>query len=271
MPSRERSFRVEAVVLRHNDWGEADRLLSLFTLELGKVRTVAKGVRKLRSRKAGHLEPFTRASLLLARGRDTLLVTQAETIDAYLPLREDLMCTTYASYVVELLDRFTYEEGENRGLFHLLVETLSRLAASRLPGKTVEAGSERLLQELSVRYYEMRLLDLVGFRPQLFYCLGCQEEIKPQDQFFSADRGGVLCPKCATKVPEARPITMNVLRYLRHFQRSNWNEAARAPLSAALNREIEFIMQYYLTYLLERGLNTPRFLRHLRSNGERSL
>jgi len=268
MPSRERSFRVEAVVLRHNDWGEADRLLSLFTLELGKVRAVAKGVRKLRSRKAGHLEPFTRTSLLLARGRETLLVTQAETVDAYLPLREDLMCTTYASYVVELLDRFTYEEGENGALFRLLVETLSRLASSRALEKPADANSERLLQELSVRYYEMRLLDLVGFRPQLFYCLGCQQEIKPQDQFFSASRGGVICPNCAQDVPEARPITMNVLRYLRHFQRSNWNEVAPAPLSAALNREIEITMQYYLTYLLERGLNTPRFLRHLRSGGE---
>ena len=268
MPSRERSFRVEAVILRHNDWGEADRLLTLFTLELGKVRSVAKGVRKLRSRKAGHLEPFTRASLLLARGRETLLVTQAETIDAYMPLREDLLAATYASYVVELLDRFTYEEGENRGLYRLLTETLSRLASSRSTDPSLETGSERLLQDLSVRYYEMRLLDLVGFRPQLFVCLGCQEEIKPQDQFFSAERGGVLCPKCARGVTEARPVTMNVLRYLRHFQRSNWNEAARAPLSAALNREIEMVMQYYLTYLLERGLNTPRFLRHLRSNEE---
>ncbi len=219
---------MEAVILRHNDWGEADRMLSLFTLELGKVRAVAKGVRKLRSRKAGHLEPFTRSSLLLARGREMLLVTQAETVDAYLPLREDLMCTTYASYVVELLDRFTYEEGENQALFRLLVETLSRLASSRTLGDSSAAGSERLLQELSVRYYEMRLLDLVGFRPQLFYCLGCQAEIKPQDQFFSAEKGGVLCPNCVKDVPEARPITMNVLRYLRHFQRSNWNEAAHA-------------------------------------------
>ena len=68
MPARERSFRVDAVVLRHSDWGEADRLLVMFTRELGKVRAIAKGVRKLRSRKAGHLEPFTRSNLLLACG-----------------------------------------------------------------------------------------------------------------------------------------------------------------------------------------------------------
>ena len=65
-----RSFRAEAVVLRHSDWGEADRLLTLFTREAGKTRAIAKGARKIRSRKAGHLEPFTRVCLMLARGRD---------------------------------------------------------------------------------------------------------------------------------------------------------------------------------------------------------
>jgi len=123
MPDRQRSLRVEAVVLRHSDWGEADRLLGLFTRELGKVRAVAKGARKPRSRKAGHLEPFTQVSLLLARGRDTLIVTQAEAIDAHLALREDLVRVGYAAYVVELLDRFTYEEGEHVALYRLLAET----------------------------------------------------------------------------------------------------------------------------------------------------
>ena len=114
MPSSERTLRTEVVVLRHTDWGEADRLLVLFSREAGKLRAVAKGVRKLHSRKAGHLEPFTRVKLLLARGRDFWIVTQAETVDAYLPIREDLVRTAYAAYVIELLDRFTYEEGENR-------------------------------------------------------------------------------------------------------------------------------------------------------------
>jgi DNA repair protein RecO (recombination protein O) len=109
-----RSFRVEAVVLRHSDYGEADRLLTLYTRQLGKTRVLAKGARKIASRKAGHIEPFTHVKLQLARGRDMLLVTQADTVDAYLPLREDLILISQASYVLELLDRFTYEdESEN--------------------------------------------------------------------------------------------------------------------------------------------------------------
>jgi DNA repair protein RecO (recombination protein O) len=251
MSSRIRSQRVEAIVLRHMDWGEADRLLWLFTREMGKVRVVAKGIRKPRSRKAGHLEPFTRAVLLLAYGRDLPIVTQAEAKDVYLTLREDLVRVGYASYIIELLDRFTYEEGENISLYRLLSETLSRINKEEDPA-------------FAVRYYEVRLLDLVGFRPQLLTCVNCGEEIRAEDQFFSFEKGGVICPKCGLKEAGVRPVSMPALKILRHFQRSNYVEAQRARLSTAIDGELENLMGSYLSYLLERGLNTPAFLKRVR-------
>jgi DNA repair protein RecO (recombination protein O) len=264
---RVRSFRVEAVILRHSEWGEADRMLTLYTRELGKVGALAKGARKLRSRKAGHLEPFAQASLLLARGRDILLVTQADTLAAYSALRDNLMLTTYAAYVVELLDRFTYEEGENQALYQLLVDTLSRLeaVAQRAAGSQAAEPAPSGEAEPVVRYYEMRLLDLTGFRPQLFQCSGCGKAIEPEDQYFSAETGGALCPKCG-ELPgrSVRPVSLQALKYMRHYQRSSFREAARAQPAIITQREIESLMQYYLTYILERGLNTPAFLRRLR-------
>jgi len=251
MPLRVRSHRVEAIVLRHADWGEADRLLWLFTREQGKIQAVAKGVRKPRSRKAGHLEPFTRVILLLASGRDLPIITQAEAKEAYLTLREDLVRMGYASYVIELLDRFTYEEGENIALFKLLSETLSRVSLETQP-------------VFAVRYYEVRLLDLVGFRPQLLHCVNCGEEIQAEDQYFSFEKGGVICPKCGVKEPGTRPISVAALRILRHFQRSAYVEAQRARLSALVDQELETLMGQYLTYLLERGLNTPAFLQRVK-------
>ncbi|HVN55476.1 MAG TPA: DNA repair protein RecO [Anaerolineaceae bacterium] len=254
MPDRERSYRVETVVLRHSDWGEADRILVLYTREGGKIRAVAKGARKLRSRKAGHLEPFTRVTLMLARGREMPIITQAETVEAYLPLREDLLRTGYAAYVVELLDRFTYEEGENRGLYRLLVDTLERISTTPDP-------------QLAVRYYEIHLLDLLGFRPDLVHCAQCGQEIRPEDQYFSAQLGGVLCPRCGRTHTDAKPVSLNALRFLRHLQRSTFAEAARAKIPAAVQAEMESLLQYYLTYLLERSLNTPAFLRTVRQAG----
>jgi len=246
-----RSFRVEAVVLRHADWGEADRLLTLYTRERGKVRAIAKGARKIRSRKAGHLEPFTRVTLQLARGHDLLIVTQADTLDAYLPIHENLVKTSHASYVVELLDRFTYEDDtENTSIFRLLTEALTRL------GKEADPW-------LASRYYEVRLLDLLGYRPHLFTCAKCGREIKAENQFFSAAQGGVLCPTCGTGMPGVWSVSVEALKYLRHFQRSSYSDAQRARPAAEVQDEVEALLQRYVTYLLERALNSPDFIRQI--------
>lgn len=248
-----RSFRVDAVVLRHSDYGEADRLLTLYTRQLGKTRAVAKGARKIASRKAGHIEPFTHVKLQLAKGRDMLILTQADTVDAYQPLREDLILTSHASYVLELLDRFTYQdETENSAIFRLLTDTLSRLALKADPW-------------LVIRYYEMRLLDHLGFRPQLFECANCHREILPEDQFFSYSAGGVICPRCAQGLRNIRTISVETLKYLRHFQRSNYAEASKARPPADIQNEAESLMQGYFTYLLERELNTPGFLKSIKA------
>ncbi len=246
-----RSFRVDAVVLRHSEYGEADRLLTLFTRQLGKIHALAKGVRKIASRKAGHLEPFTHVRLQLAHGKGMFLVTQADTVDAYLPLRDDLVLTGHAAYVLELLDRFSYEDQtENPAAFRLLTETLARLAAHAEPW-------------VVLRYYEMRLLDLVGFRPQLFECANCGREIQPEDQFFSFTAGGVICPRCGHGLPNLHLISLETLKYLRHFQRSSYAEATRAHPSPDVRGEAERLMQGYFTYLLERELNTPGFLKKI--------
>lgn len=247
-----RSFRLEAVVLRHSDWGEADRLLVLYSLQQGKTRAVAKGVRKMTSRKAGHLEPFTHVNLQLSRGRDLAIVTQAETIQAYPRIREDLTLTGCAAYVIELLDRFIPDDDLGvPGLFRLLIETLTRIASEPDPW-------------LAVRYYEMRLLDFLGFRPRLFECVNCGREILAEDQFFSYGQGGAVCPFCAERVKGLLPISLEALKFLRHFQRSTWKETLRAHPDAAAHRELETIMQGYFTYLLERELNTPGFIRSVK-------
>src|SRR5260370_17468094 len=99
-------------------------MVTLFTPDLGKVRVVAKGIRKPRSRKAGHLELFTCSKLLLAVGRDLDIITQAEGVDPYRPLRDDLLRGAYGAYMVELLDRFTPDEEENAEIYSLLPQGL---------------------------------------------------------------------------------------------------------------------------------------------------
>ncbi len=248
---RERSVKIEAIVLRRSDFGEADRLLTLYSRELGKVKAIAKGARKPQSRKTGHVELFMRTQFVLAQGRDLDIITQAEMIAGYQPLREDLVHTTYAAYLVELLDAFTPEEEKNRALYELLVNSLTWLAESR-----------NFL--LIARYYELRLLALAGYQPQLFQCVGCGTPVQEQDQFFSAEQGGILCPECAASERRARPISAAAVKVLRFLQTRSWDSVKALQLRRPLHTELESILHFYIVSLLERELRSTDFLHRLR-------
>jgi len=257
MPSRHRSIRTEGVILRRRDFGEKDRLLTIFTRRMGRVGVIAKGVRNPGSKKAGHVEMFMRSSMLIAKGRNLHILTQAEVIDAYPSLRETLAGIGYGSYVAELLDAFTYEEGSNLPLYRLLVKTLERLDRGHDP-------------DLVLRSYELRLLGEVGFRPQLFHCVDCREEIREEDQFFSGALGGVVCPDCGGKHPSARvrPVQARTLKYLRHLQRTPYPRLQGLRIPEALRPHLEGVMGYYLTTILEDKLRTPDVMARIQSNLE---
>ena len=154
-------YRTEAVVLKRSDFGEADRLVTLYTPNLGKLRVIAKGIRRPVSKMAGHLELFTHSQPLLAKGRNLDLITQSETIESFRALRENLVRTTLAHYVAELTERLTPEHLEDYPLYRLLVETLRR----------IDTGSQ---PDVAVRYFEVQLLDNLGYRPQLQHCVQCR-------------------------------------------------------------------------------------------------
>lgn len=249
--SKPRTFRSEAIVLKRTDFGEADRLLTLYSREFGKLKAIAKGARKPQSRKTGHVDLFMRTQFLFAKGQSLSIITQADTVETYAALRTDLMRMTHASYMAELLDQFVVDEDPNRPLYQLFSDGLSWCAmGEQLP--------------LATRFYELHLLSLTGFQPQLFRCVGCNEPIKEQNQFFSAELGGVLCPSCYAKDRNGRSLTATALKVLRYLQSRDWETVKGLNLKRPLQIEIETIMLHYLTYTLERNLKSVTFLHRLR-------
>ncbi len=256
--ARERLYRTEAVILRRQALGAPARLLTMYTPGRGKVRAIAKGVRRPTSRKAGHVELFMHSALLVAKGRNLDIVTQAEVIHPFRALRDDLERIAYAHHAVELLDRFSSEGEENRPLFALLVETLDRLCEARdLP--------------LTVRFYELRLLALEGYQPQFFRCLHCADVIQPVTNYFDPAEGGVLCPRCGEGLigrpgmpTRARPVSLNALKVLRFLQTRDYDTSSRLRLTPETAYEIESLMLHYITYVLERSIRSFDFIRRLR-------
>jgi DNA repair protein RecO (recombination protein O) len=249
---RQRLYRLSAIVLRRRDMGEADRLLTVFGRDQGKMTLLAKGVRRQASRKAGHIEPFTYTELLVAKGKSLDIVTQAETIEAHRHVREDLWRSTWAYYVVELADAFTQELDPNSLLFDLLLETLGRLDATDVD------------PALAVRYYELHMLALAGYQPQLFRCVQCNELLKPEVNFLSLDSGGCLCPKHGANRGDTAALSLPVLKVLRYLQTREWEEVSLLRLSPEVSRQIEQVLARYIVYHLERSLRSPVFLEKLR-------
>ena len=263
MGHRERVYQTEAIVLRRTDWGEADRLLTVFTPKRGKLRLVAKGARKPSSRKSGHVELFSHTQLLVAVGREVDIVTQADTVEAFIGLRRDLLRTTYAYYVAEMAEAFTGEQDENEAVFWLLRATLVEL--STLLGDAEKTTETELANVLSLlaRHYELRLLSLVGYQPQLFSCAVCGQPLEPQVNYMSAAEGGVVCPACGHDRVGTLELSVNALKILRFLQSREWETCRLLSLSPAGRDEVERVMSDYITYHLERKVRSVDFLRRL--------
>ncbi len=252
MPREERSFRTSALILKRRDFGESDRLLTVLTPLHGKVNAIAKGARKPTSKKTGHVELFTHVDMLINRGRDLFIVSQAEVTKPYLKLRDDLRRSAYASYITELTTRFILDEDTNtQTAFELLDSAFGWLNDGDDP-------------RLAVRYFEMHLLDDVGFRPELNECVFTHEPILPQDQHFSFGEGGAVSPKAAQFAQSLVPISVMLLKLLRHIQRSPYSHVRSLTITDSLHMEAERLLHGYITYVLESRLQSVDFIRRIR-------
>jgi len=243
-------YNTKAIILKKNELGEADSILTLYTPHRGKIRAVAKGVRRPKSKLGGHAELLTYSEMLLTRSKNLDIITQSQNIENFIPLRDDLWRMSQALYVVELVDRFTAEGEENYSLFMLLVDTIRWLCKARH-------------SELILRYFELRLFEYLGYRPQLQKCVICQHTIEPGCHLFSPSGGGVLCPGCIDREPIVYPLSLHALKVMRFLQRSDYANVDRLRITPELSSELKKLMQGYIKYLLEREVKSVEWLDRL--------
>ena len=247
--SRPRTYKTECVVIKQTPIGEADRILTLYTPDMGKVRAVAKGVRRTKSKLGGHLELLNNVSVSLSQGRNLDVLTEAEAVQSFKGFREDLRRLSMALYVAELIGGFSVEQSANYGLYQLLLDTLGWLERTRQP-------------DLLLRYFEMQLLDHSGYRPELHRCVECRSKLEPGQHLFDCEGGGFLCPTCRVNSRQALiPASLNAMKVLRLLQRER--EYARVDglrVSPGLLHEIERLLRAYVRFLVERELKSAEFM-----------
>jgi DNA repair protein RecO (recombination protein O) len=250
----QRLYSTDAVVLRKTALGEADCILTLFTPHLGKIRAVAKGVRRPKSRLGGHVEWLVHSQMLLARSKGLDIVSQSQTVDSFVPLRGDLWLTSAALYVVELVDRFAVEAQENQPLFRLLVDVLGGLCRARHP-------------DLVLRCFELHLFEHIGYQPELHECVVCHSSVQPGDNYFAPGGGGVICPGCRSGEFGLSRLSLDALKVLRFLQSSGCADADRLRISAELSAELKLLLRRYIRYLLEREVKSADWLDRLEKEG----
>jgi DNA repair protein RecO (recombination protein O) len=246
----DRLYRCEAIVLARMDFGEADRILTLYSRQHGKLRVIAKGARRPLSRLGPHLEYFSRSRLMLAKGRELDVVTGAETGDAHLAIRDDLDAYGHASHMVEILARLTEDRQENVAVFDLLASSL------RLLAEGVDAFQV-------TRHYELVLLTLLGYRPELYGCVECRAPLGQAPHPFAVGMGGFLCERCRGQVTGARPVSVDAQKYLRVLDRGGLGATVRLRIDTPLRDELEGLLGGYLRHIAERDLGSLRVLREL--------
>ncbi|HEX6122976.1 MAG TPA: DNA repair protein RecO, partial [Ktedonobacterales bacterium] len=181
---------------------------------------------------------------------------QAEGRESFPHLRESLWHATSAWYLGELLDRFLEDADPHPRLYALFVETLRRLNDAAPAGDQARGW-------LALRYFELRLLDMMGYRPGLHTCVSCDTPLRPEENGYSAELGGVLCPACLSQAP--RRLSLPTLKVLRLLQTTTWDALPRLRLEEGERGEVEAILQATLRYHLDRDLKSWPFLRRAES------
>lgn len=243
------SWRTEGIVLRVRNLGEADRLVTMYTKEKGKLNTTARGARRIRNRLLSPSQVFTHGRYMIFPGKGLHNLSQADIINSNQILRDDLEKFAQASYVTELLDKLTLEEEPSEVIFHLLAGTLSLGAVGRF--------------SMAVRIFEVRLMKELGYEPELYQCLNCRATL--HDNLFFSEQGGAVCSNCRNSFPGSLSLTNGTWELMKKFL--EWNLSRIGILHPAENNieEMRRLMRPYLDYRLEYPLKSLDFLETLQA------
>ena len=247
-----RRYTTDAIVLSRFDLGEADRVLTVITPSIGKLKVIAKGIRRPTSRIGGSLEPFAELTVALARGRTFDVVTQVSVGHAWLNLRDDLETAATAWYLAELADRSLEERHAAEPLYALLRRAYELLDAGMAPGRVA-------------RWYEIHLLDELGVRPEVDRCVECDRMLDADARFrWVPPMGGVVCDRCPGPPHERTGLSLEALKLLKAYQRLDIEAIAGLRLSPTVEGEVEGALRDFTRVALEREARSLAFLDEVR-------
>jgi DNA repair protein RecO (recombination protein O) len=243
----------EAIVVGGYDLAEADRIVVFYTQTLGKVRAVADGARRIRTRFGGNLQLFSQGRLVYFERPNRTLhkVNEFAVIRSHHPLREDLDRIAFGSTAVEAVSSGVEEGEAHPELYRLLAEGLDLLEEAARPALVLQG-------------FLLHLLRLLGYRPELAECVHCHRPFASgTDAHVGPSRGGLLCPNCWAGSSDALPVSSQALGFLRGASGASLRVTDRITLPPPVLQEVSDILQAFLQHVLGRRLRSADFLGQL--------
>jgi DNA repair protein RecO (recombination protein O) len=252
--------RTAAIVIGGFPLGESDRAVTFYTREQGRVRGVARGARRMRSRFGGALELFTLGDLVyFDTGRSELVrIDHFDVTEPFAPLRDDLDRLGHASWIVECVTRLTAERDRHPALYGLLLRSLRTMTSAPRPAR-VAIG------------FAVRALDVLGYRPRLDGCGGCGRRYP----FPAAalEETGVICGACARAGTPATPLSAAAVGALGRLRAARWEEGLAFPLGRT-ETELRAVLESHMSRLIGHPTRSAKFLREVQRltgvSGDRS-
>lgn len=252
------AYNTVAIIIRRLNYGETDKILTLYSRDRGRISAIAKGARKAISRMSGSTELLTCTRFQLATGKSLEIVTQTEIKESFTDLRQDIQRLAHGLYFADLIDHVVADDDPNPILYDLLLSGLYILQRVTPP-------------ELGARWFDIQLLQDLGYAPDLANCAVCREFLPghfAHDEEFalSASLGGAICPRHAhpARNPDHSAIDYEALTLMQTLQRfgpDNGHLTAQlpTPTGRALNQS-RLALRRYLRFRIERELKSLEFL-----------
>ncbi|SEN09830.1 DNA repair protein RecO [Paenibacillus sp. OV219] len=238
-------YRVEGIVIRSTDYGEGNKIITLFTRTHGKIGIVVRGAKKVKSRHGSLAQLFTYGEYLFFRNSGLGTLTHGEIIESHHVLREQLELTAYSSYAVELVDRALQEEDASAYIYEQLKACLTAFVA----GKDVT---------ITIQLFEMKILEAAGYAPDFTACMSCGNA--EGRMALSARAGGVLCSRCRYKDPSAMELNEGALKLLRMFRQLDLRRLGNITVRDETKKQLKLVMRALMDTHLALQLKSRSFL-----------
>ncbi len=251
------THKTTSIILNSMDYGESDRILTIYTSDFGKLKGIAKGARRSKKRFPNALEPFSLAHTIFSKKeRDTLvLIENCDIINHHSGIREDLDKTVLSSYLLELTDKFTREGKKDDALFQLLQNFLHMIDVSNLT------------EEL-IRFFEIRLLKLSGYEPIFDRCMDCNKPLSHTEVYrFTPSKGGINCRTCRQSNFDSFPVSVGTLKSLLLGKEIDILKIHRITFSSQCAQESRDILSRFIHHLLGKELKSLQVLNQIRKMG----